>query len=58
MIGAAMTLFQKNRLSARAAMLLEAAEGLARTSASACKIWRISREQHDMSESWRLLTHC
>lgn len=36
MIGAAMTLFQKKRLSARAAMLLEAAAGLASTSASAC----------------------
>jgi hypothetical protein len=35
MIGAAMTLFQKKRLSARAAMLLEALDGLASTSASA-----------------------
>jgi hypothetical protein len=35
MIGTAMTLFQKNRLSARAAMLFEAADGLASTSASA-----------------------
>jgi hypothetical protein len=45
MRGAAMTLFQKKRLSARAAMLLDAVDGLASTSASA---WHSHKHQQQL----------
>jgi hypothetical protein len=53
MIGAAMTLFQKKRLSARAAMLLEALEGLASTSASACQPKQQQQQQQQQQQPQR-----